>query len=389
MMKKVGSKGFLEVCDIQGGTQPPKKVWVKTKKENYVRMLQIRDFTQPEKDNIEFVPENPNLKKCKSDDILIGRYGASIGKILTGLEGAYNVAIVKTIPNLKKLDKRYLYYFLNTKYFQHFIRNTGSRAAQAGFNKSDLEKLKIPLPPLKTQKSIAARLDQAEAVKQLNQQLLAKYDALAQSVFLEMFGDPVVNEKGWEKIKLGEIEKISSGSTPSRNNKNNFGGDIPWVKTGEVNGKIIFETEESISKKGFENSSCRLYPKNSLIIAMYGQGKTRGQVGVLGIEATTNQACAVIPFSDKINFKFLFELLKINYEDLRRLGRGGNQPNLNVGLIKNYEIINPPLPLQTEFARRIENIEHQKSLLRLEMAKSEELFESLLQESFTSPHSPL
>ena len=129
---------LTSICDFQGGTQPPKNEWNSELKEGYVRMLQIRDFTQRHKDYSEYVRDKPTLKKCKDDDVLIGRYGASIGKICTGLTGAYNVALIKTIPDQTKLNTTFLLYILKGESFQSFIQNIGSRAAQAGFNKTDL-----------------------------------------------------------------------------------------------------------------------------------------------------------------------------------------------------------------------------------------------------------
>lgn len=93
-IKKLG-----EVCEFQGGSQPPKEEWIKKNKDGYVRMLQIRDFTQSRTFDIEYVKKINKLRYCNVDDILLGRYGASVGKVLTGLEGAYNVAILKTIPS--------------------------------------------------------------------------------------------------------------------------------------------------------------------------------------------------------------------------------------------------------------------------------------------------
>ena len=100
---------LTDICDFQGGSQPPKSEWIKNPSDGYVRMLQIRDFTQPNNKNIEYIKLTNRTKECKPNDILIGRYGASIGKILTGLEGAYNVAIMKTIPNANIVVKKYLY----------------------------------------------------------------------------------------------------------------------------------------------------------------------------------------------------------------------------------------------------------------------------------------
>ena len=106
-VKKLG-----EVCDFQGGAQPPKDEWIKNYKNGYVRMLQIRDFTQSRNFDIEYVKITNKLRRCTTDDILLGRYGASVGKVLTGLEGAYNVAILKTIPS-EIIQKMYIkYYFL-------------------------------------------------------------------------------------------------------------------------------------------------------------------------------------------------------------------------------------------------------------------------------------
>ena len=150
---------LIEVCDFQGGSQPPKEEWSFEEREGYIRMLQIRDFTQSDRVVPEYIRISNSTKICRDDDILIARYGASIGKILTGLAGAYNVAIMRTIPNEKLLKKRYLYYYLNSPYFQNGIANVGSRAAQAGFNKDDLARLEIECPSFAEQDSIVAKFE--------------------------------------------------------------------------------------------------------------------------------------------------------------------------------------------------------------------------------------
>src|SRR5690606_5039171 len=287
---------------------------------------------------------------------------------------------VTQIKNPEEWSTKFIYHFLSGNI--HLLENGFKGAGLKHISKEYLKSISIPKPSLSIQKTIAAKLDKAQEIIVYNQQLLEKYDQLTQALFIDMFGDPVKNEKGWEKVKLGSLSNISSGSTPSRTNERFFKGNIPWVKTGEVKGKVIIDTEEKISEEALKNSSCRIYPEGSIIIAMYGQGKTRGQIGLLGIEATTNQACAVIQPSKKMNFNYLFNLLFMSYEDLRGLGRGGNQPNLNAGLIKNYEVLNPPIHLQNQFAERIEKIEIQKQMAQESLAKSEQLFQSLLKESF-------
>lgn len=171
---------ITQICDFQGGSQPPKKDWIRENKDGYVRMLQIRDFTQAEKNNIEYVRISPSLKFCDAEDILIGRYGASVGKILTGLSGAYNVAIMRSIPNKKVLNMTYLQYYFSAEEFQNYILAVSkSRAAQAGFSKDDLNRMFILVPPMKIQEEFAKFVQQAEQTKLTTQQSL---DALNETV---------------------------------------------------------------------------------------------------------------------------------------------------------------------------------------------------------------
>lgn len=155
---------LTDICDFQGGSQPPKEEWSFEEQDGYIRMLQIRDFTQSERVVPEYIKVSNSTKTCEADDILIARYGASIGKILTGLAGAYNVAIMRTIPDTSKVQKRYLYYYLKSPYFQNAILNVGVRAAQAGFNKEDLSKLEIECPALIEQDEIVRVLEKVELV---------------------------------------------------------------------------------------------------------------------------------------------------------------------------------------------------------------------------------
>ena len=319
-------------------------------------------------------------KVVKASSIIIATRMAVGRVVITDIDVAINQDL-KAITCSDKLNSKYLFYFLRSQ--ESNLNKLASGATVKGIKINHIMDMKIPLPPLAEQQKIAAILDAADSLRQKDQQLVERYTALSQSLFLEMFGDPVANPMGWDKIELGSLAKISSGSTPSRDVPENYSGNIPWVKTGEVNGKNITNTSEFISEKALANSSCKLYPIGSLIIAMYGQGKTRGQVARLSIEAATNQACAVIPPSNKMNYDFLFTLLKLLYEDLRSLGRGGNQPNLNSGLIKAYGVVSPSLERQNKFAERIQLIEAQKQQAQQSLTKSEALFNSLLQRAFT------
>lgn len=153
----------------------------------------------------------------------------------------------------------------------------------------------------------------------------------------------------YKQLAIKDVCSISSGGTPNRNVKEYYvGGTIPWIKTGELNNEVIFTSEEKITFDALKNSSAKLYKKDSLIIAMY--GATIGKTAKLGIDATTNQACAVLFDINNsiINTDFLWEFIQTQTKNLKSLAYGSAQPNLNAGIIANYLIPIPPLSKQNE-----------------------------------------
>jgi len=142
-----------EVCSFQGGSQPAKSNFIQEPKQGYVRLLQIRDFKSDSK--AVYIPEELAKRRCEKTDIMIGRYGASVGQIHRGKEGSYNVALIKTIPNLEILNPDYFYYYLKSPLFQIPLADVSARAAQAGFSKADIHNFQIPIPSLQEQKRIA------------------------------------------------------------------------------------------------------------------------------------------------------------------------------------------------------------------------------------------
>jgi type I restriction enzyme S subunit len=361
---------FLDVCDIQGGTQPPKDEWISDAREGYVRMLQIRDFTQPGRAKIEYVKDSSKLKKCDNEDILIGRYGASVGKILHGLSGAYNVAIAKCILDHDRIDRDYLLMWLQSSHFQNSIQNFGGRAAQAGFNKNDLGELQIPLPPLEEQKRIAGILDAADILRAKRREALSKLDDLLQSTFLDLFGDPVTNPKGWEKLledrsigwercTLGDQITLQRGKDITK--KSAKPGKIPVISSGGVS---FFHDKAFVSGPG----------------VLLGRKGSVGKVHFSNVDYWPHDTTLFVK-----DFKgnlprfvyFFFKQFPISHYEA-----SAANPSLNRNNLHPVKVLWPPLDLQQRFATIVESVEEQKAKMRKHLEQLDDLFASLQQRAF-------
>ena len=155
----------------------------------------------------------------------------------------------------------------------------------------------------------------------------------------------------WESKKLGDLANVSSGGTPNRANPLYWNGNIPWISTTLIDFNYIDKSEEYITEEGLKNSSAKLFPIGTLLMAMYGQGKTRGKISILNIEATTNQACgAIITNQEILNPVFVFQNLSRRYDEIRDLSNQGSQENLSGGIIKGITISFPNLSEQQKIS---------------------------------------
>lgn len=189
--------------------------------------------------------------------------------------------------------------------------------------------------------------------------------------------------EGWKIATIEDIAQVSSGGTPSRKNDNFWGGDIPWVTTAEVQSNVIFDTAEKITEAGLKGSSAKLFPVNTLLIAMYGQGKTRGKIAKLGIEAATNQACAAIIVKNEHHVDYYFQFLSGQYENLRDLSNDGGQKNLSAGIIKTFSVLVPPLPEQKKIAQILSTWDKAITTTEQLLANSQKQKKALMQQLLT------
>ena len=280
--------------------------------------------------------------------VLIGEDGAKWGigdKTAFIAEGKYwvnnHAHVVR--PFMDKLIDTFLVSYLNSIDLSPFV--TGVTVPK--LNQEKLRSIKIPLPPLKVQEQIVVELDGYAGV-------IAGAKQIAQN-----WKPKIEIDSEWEKVKLGEVCETTSGGTPLKSKPEYYeGGTIPWLRSGEVAQGFVRESELFITEKGLKNSSAKLLPINTVLVAMY--GATAGQVGILKFESTTNQAvCGILP-NDKFIPEFLFQALKDQKEIMVGFAGGGAQPNISQGVIRNLQI---PLPLLTIQKQIVEKIEAERTLV--------------------------
>ena len=370
-MKKL----LTDVCKIQYGFAFDS---AKFSDSEGTPLIRIRDV-------VRGFSETYTTEECSKD------YIVNDGDMLIGMDGEFNIAhwkggkaylnqrVCKLIPT-NDIDALYLYYFMPKAL--KAIEDKTPFVTVKHLSAKELNKVVVPMPSLEEQRKIAGSLQKVDELITLRKEQLAKLDQLIKSRFIELFGG-VHNSKRYPYKPVKSFTEVVSGGTPSRDNSAYWeGGNIPWVKTTELQNKVIVDIDERITEVGMNNSAAKLVPAGTILIAMYGQGKTRGMTGYLGVAACTNQACACILPSDNINQVFLWKYFVLSYDNLRDMAKGGNQPNLNGNIIKNYPVLCPPRDLQDQFAKFVEATDKSKLAIQQSLDKLETLKKSLMQEYF-------
>lgn len=281
--------------------------------------------------------------------IIIGRKG-SVGAVHYSAEPCWPIDTTFYIDQFPDdIDASYLSLFLRSE----DLASLNIHAAIPGIRREDLYELPLPIPypddptrSLAEQRRIVARIEAIFAELRGCQQTLGHLQKqtgrLMEAILVETFSEFTQKFSGERSIE--EMTTVTSGGTPSRSKTEYYEGTIPWIKTGELKDNFIYNAEEYITDLAIQNSSAKQFPVDTLLIAMYGQGQTRGRTGLLKINAATNQACcAIYPNPDEFNSHYLQYWFRHMYSRLRQQSeaRGGTQPNLNQSIIKNLK---PPLP---------------------------------------------
>lgn len=241
--------------------------------------------------------------------------------------------------------------------------------------------LDLQLPPLDEQRRVVVLIEKLVAqiyeARSLRRQAVEEVVALSYAALREM-RHRLLNS-AHSKSQLGVLTTVTSGGTPSRDNPAFWNGDIPWIKTGELIDGDIAGAEECITQSAVENCSAKLFPPNTVLIALYGQGQTRGRTGRLLISATTNQACcAILPRPEKFEPRFIQYWLRSLYLELREQSHGGAQPNWNGAMIKALTVALPPLPEQRKIVAEMDTLQAEVAALKRLQAETATELDALL-----------
>lgn len=326
---------------------------------------------------------NGSITQFDTENVLYSKLRPNLNKVvLPERNGFCTSELLPLRPDARKLDRSYLAVFLRSDGFVNWAVSKTAGAKMPRLGTKDLLNANIPLPEIKEQKAIVEKFEKLEELIFLRKQQLAKLDELVKARFVEMFG-VVHNSVLYPYVPVKSFTSVVSGGTPNRNVSEFWNnGSIRWVKTTELQNNVICNTDEKITQAGLDNSSAKIIPPNTVLIAMYGQGKTRGMTGYTSIECATNQACACILPCEQFNQNYLWRYMILSYDKLRDMAKGGNQPNLNIGIIKNFPVLKPPIELQNDFAAFAERVDQQKQTVQESLEKLDLMKKALMQEYF-------
>lgn len=307
------------------------------KNDEDVRFIRIVDYTKKGEEIPRFI-KNPGDKYLVSDsDLVMIRYGSqTAGKIVRGISGAIANNMFKIALNKSIADNIYMYYWLSRPVVLDYFMQSQASSTMPAITFDMLGKMDIYLPPLPEQIRIASILSSLDDKIDLLHRENKTLEAMAETLFRQWF---IEEAKEDDMCLLGEVIKTTSGGTPSRKNEEYYcNGNIEWVKSKELHHSYILDTEEKITVEAVHNSSAKLLPENSILIAMY--GATVGEYGIIAKSMTCNQAiCALIP-NEKYPYTYLYLWAKFMQDEFINLACGAAQQNISQELIKQQYVSN-------------------------------------------------
>lgn len=302
----------------------------------------------------------------KGDYVYNPRISASapVGPISKNNVGTGVMSPLYTVFRFISSENDFFAHYFKSPHWHHYMRqasSTGARHDRMSITNDDFMNMPLPVSVPKEQQKIADSLSSLDELIMAENRKLGTLKVYKNGLMQQLFpreGETVPRlrlpgfrrDPQWISATLGDIANVQSGGTPARTNPAYWNGDIPWVTTSLIDSSTILKADEYITKAGLEESSAKIFPKGTLLMAMYGQGRTRGRVSVLGIDAATNQACAAIILKRRgISTDFVFQNLASRYEEIRKISNSGGQENLSAGLIEGISFSLPDNESEQEY----------------------------------------
>jgi type I restriction enzyme S subunit len=285
-------------------------------------------------------------------------------------------------PN-KLVDLNYLKHYLSSFLCQREIKAYENGAAQPNLSAKDLKSFKIPLPPFEEQKRIAAILDKADAIRQKRQEAIALADDFLRSVFLDMFGDPVTNSKGWPTKQLKTLSRVVTGNTPSRKEPENYGHGIEWIKSDNINTPhhYLTEAEERLSKYGLEKG--RSVPSGSVLITcIAGSPHCIGNAAIADRQVSFNQQINALVPEGKTTTEYLYSIALFGKKLIQDISTNAMKGMVSKGNLEKLQVPAPPKELQERYSHLFNEISNARQHKLLSLEQSINLFDSLSQKAF-------
>jgi type I restriction enzyme S subunit len=322
--------------------------------------------------------KNVDFYHQEKEYVGIVKDGAGVGRAMLLPRQSSVIGTLQYILPKANVLPQYLYYILTSMNLAKYA--TGATIPHIYFK--DYSKETVFLPSIKTQHEVVDTLNKATELIALRKKQLEEMDALAESVFYDMFGDPVKNEKGWEVEFLSCLGHIARGVSKHRprNAEELLGGEYPLIQTGDVAnaGLYIYDYNNTYSEKGLSQS--KLWNKGTLCITI---AANIAKTGILKFDACFPDSVVGFMSNKKTNNIFMHYWFGFFQEILEKEAPEVAQKNINLKILSNLKVIVPPTRLQTKFATIVERIEEQKSLVRKALKDSENLFQRLMQDLFS------
>ncbi len=381
------------VLQVRGISFKPDNIITK-KKDGYVPVIRSNNITEEgfkESDliyiNKEFIRPEQFIKG--GDLVLTASSGSkkTIGKNIqfdSDFNGSFG-AFCKLVRPKKSIDSKYLYHFFKTRFFRDSIERIVQGANIANLKNEYIDNLKILLPPLDDQIRIATLLSKVENLISLRREQLKQLDELLKSVFLEMFGDPVRNEKGWDILPFHKVGHFVSGGTPSKKRADFWSGNFPWVSPKDMKVSKIKDAEDHIAESVFEETTLKRISLNHLLIVVRGMILLHSfPVAINTVEIAINQDMKAIKPINRLNVVYLQYCVIASKRKILKLittaGHGTRKFDYNA--MQKLYIPMPPIDRQNQFADISEMVEVIKLRYQQSLIEMENLYGVLSQKAF-------